>query len=104
MISIPASVFFLTKHSLRYNALIAGDKAKAMSYLPSQAQAKYGPVFDALRPQFANIVASYSPLASSTLSADFAEYVIKRTSSGTSRAYFIYFVRGADGVWRLDEM
>lgn len=86
------------------DALMGGDKATAMSFLPSQAKAKYGPVFDALMPAFPAIAATFSPLASSSLSGSIAEYVIARTSSGTSRAYFIYFVRGADGVWRLDEM
>jgi len=86
------------------SALASGDKAKAMSYLHSDAKAKYGPIFDALMPSFAGIVASFSPLAASSLNADVAEYVVKRTSSGASRAYFVYFVRGADGVWRLDEM
>jgi hypothetical protein len=32
------------------NALIAGDKAKALTYLNASAQAKYGPAFDALLP------------------------------------------------------
>jgi len=86
------------------SALATGDKTRAMSFLNSGAQAKYGPVFDALMTGFPAIVASFSAPAASSLDADVAGYVIKRVSGGTSRAYFVYFVRGADGVWRIDEM
>jgi Big-like domain-containing protein/glucodextranase-like protein len=86
------------------DALVLGDKAAALSYLPSAAKAKYGPLFDALMPNFAQIVATFSGPVTSSLSTNVGEYLIRRSSSGMSRAYFIYFVRGADGVWRLDEM
>ena len=86
-------------------ALIAGDKTTALTYLNSQAQAKYGPVFDVLIPNMANIVASYSPLKRSSLSQNIGEYAINRTINGVNRIFFIYFLRGGDdGVWRIDTL
>ena len=43
-------------------ALLAGDKATALTYLTLSAQVKYGPVFDALLPHMPEIIRSYSPL------------------------------------------
>lgn len=86
------------------NALIAGNKATAMSYLNSAAQAKYGPVFDVLLPFMAQIIASYSVPARSTISSGFAEYAVRRPNNGVNRIFLVYFTRDTDGVWRIDEM
>lgn len=85
-------------------ALLMGDKDKAMTYLNSGAQAKFGPVFDVLLPHMPEIIASYSPLTRASISSKIGEYAIRRPSSGGYRLYFIYFLQGADGVWRIDEM
>ena len=86
------------------NALIAGDKAKAITYLNPSAQAKYGPVFDVLLPFMPDIVASYSPLARASISSGIGEYAIRRLSNGVYRLYLIGFLQDADGVWRIDQM
>lgn len=86
------------------DALIAGDKAAAMVYLSAPAQEKYGPVFDVLMPEYAAIVASFSPMYRGVLSGDMGEYVIKRNIDGVSEVFFVYFVRGNDGIWRLDSL
>ena len=86
------------------SALIAGDKARALSYLNVQAKTKYGPVFDALIPQMSNIVTSYSPLQRVDISENIGEYAVNRTIDGVDRIFFIYFLLDADGVWRLDSM
>ncbi len=95
---------FLAAWNGMNNALIAGDKATAMKYLSEQAQAKYGPVFDELMPNYANVVAGFSSPVRSSLSADMCEYAINQMVQGSNRIYFVYFTRGADGIWRLDEM
>lgn len=85
-------------------ALAAGNKDVAMRMLSENAQEKYGPVFDALMPHFPQIVASYSPLAQSSLTENIAEYAVTRMDGGVKRLYLIYFVRDANGVWRIDTM
>lgn len=86
------------------DALIAGDKDRALNYLDDGAQAKYGPVFDVLLPHMPEIVASYSTLAKSSLNTDYGEYAVRRQRGGKNSLYLIYFLRDPDGVWRLDEM
>ena len=85
-------------------ALVAGDKARAMRYLTGGAQAKYGPLFDALMPHMPGIVASYSPLTQISLTPRIGEYAITRVDGGVQRIYMINFFRDAGGVWRVDGM
>lgn len=86
------------------NALIAQNKPKALAYLNQSAQAKYGPVFDALLPHFPAITASYSALQRVSISPDIGEYAVNRTIDGVDSIFFIYFLLDVDGVWRLDSM
>lgn len=86
------------------DALKAKDAAKALKYLNAQAQAKYGPVFTALLPHMPEIIASYSPPQRVSITSDIGEYAINRTVNGENRVFLIYFLRDADGVWRLDAM
>jgi hypothetical protein len=85
-------------------ALLAGNKAAALSFLTFGAQAKYGPVFDALLPHMAEIIASYSSLQHVSVSAEVGEYAIIRTMDGKNHLFLIYFLKDADGVWKLDAM
>ncbi|MBI3301589.1 MAG: hypothetical protein HYZ72_05875, partial [Deltaproteobacteria bacterium] len=85
-------------------ALLAGDKTQALTFLTASAQRKYGPVFDRLLPYMPQIIASYSPLQQVSLSADIGEYAVMRVIDGQLRLFLIYFLKDADGVWRLDAM
>lgn len=87
-----------------HSALIANNKAQALRYLNTQAQAKYGPVFDTLMPYFPAIVASYSTLQQLSISGDMGEYAVNRMIDGQNRIFLIYFLQDAEGVWRLDSM
>jgi len=86
------------------NALVAGNKATALSYLSTPAQAKYGPVFDALMPDLAQIIGSWSTPLKGMLSASIGEYGVVTADGGARHLFLIYFVQGADGVWRLESM
>lgn len=85
-------------------ALVDGNVNTALTYLNEGAKRKYQPVFDALKPQFPEIIASYSPLRRVSISENIGEYAINRTYLGQNRVYLIYFLKDADGVWRMDEM
>jgi len=50
------------------------------------------------------IIASYSPLQRVSVQADIGEYAINRTINGQNRLFLVYFLKDADGVWRLDAM
>jgi PKD repeat protein len=86
------------------SALVAGDKATALSFLTPGAQDKYGPVFDLLLSEMPGIVASYSALQRVAVSTDMGEYALNRTIDGRNRLFLIYFLRDYDGLWRLDAM
>jgi hypothetical protein len=85
-------------------ALVRGDTNAALTYLNEGAKRKYLAVFEALKPQFPQIVASYSPLRRLSVLENIGEYAIVREHNGQSRAYLIYFLRDTDGVWRVDGM
>ena len=39
-----------------------------------------------------------------SISASIGEYAVVRTKNGVRNIFYIYFLRGSDGVWRIDEM
>lgn len=86
------------------SALVQGSKAQAKTYLTAQAQEKYGPVFDALSTKMPVIVASYSQFQMVSISPSVGEYAVNRTINGVNRIFFVYFMQGDDGVWRLESM
>jgi len=85
-------------------ALVKGDINTATKHLNESAKQKYQPVFQTFLPHMPEIVASYSPMARISLSEDIGEYAIVRRDNGQNRVYLIYFLRDADGVWRVDGM
>ncbi len=100
----PVDVPFVSVWSGMNAALLAGDKATALSFLTFGAQAKYGPVFDALLPHMVEIVASYSSLLRMSVSAEVGEYIIIRVINGKSHLFYIYFLKDENGVWKIDAM
>lgn len=86
-------------------ALVAGDKGRAMGFLSDAARDKYGLVFDRLLPGMPAIVASFSPLQRGTTSTPrLMEYAVNRTIGGVNRIFFVNFLRDRDGAWRVDSM
>ena len=85
-------------------ALASRDTAQALQYFNFQGQTKYGSVLTTLLPQMPSIAASFSPLQSMTLGVGIGEYAVNRLVDGVNQIFLIYFVRGVDGVWRLDSM
>jgi hypothetical protein len=55
-------------------------------------------------PDMASIVASFSTRRLGTLSSELGEYAITRNLDGVTNVFFVYFVKDANGVWRLDSM
>lgn len=85
-------------------ALVAGDIPTALTFLDVAAQQKYEPVWRALLPHMAEVVASYSPIRGVSIGGSVAEYGINRTINGENRLFLIYFLKDKDGVWRLAAM
>lgn len=85
-------------------ALVAGDRETAASFLTKSAKRKYEPVFEALLPHMPEIVASYSPLATVSISENMAEFALNRKIDGQLQVFLVYYLKGIDGVWRLSAM
>lgn len=85
-------------------ALKAGDVNTARTYLNQSASEKYAPVFNVLLTALPQIIDSYSPLRRVGIGDGLAEYTLMRIQHGEKRLYLIYFLRGFDGVWRVDSM
>ena len=84
--------------------LTDGDKAGALAYLNPSSQRIYGPVFDALMPHMAEIAATWSEPARSTIMGPMAEYAVARPDGNGTSIYLISMIQGADGIWLLDGM
>lgn len=88
------------------DALMAGDIAKALTYLTTGAQEKYKSVFEALIGDMPGIVASYSTPSRGLVTDDMAEYAIMRNieSEGDTQVFFIYFRKDDSEKWLVDSM
>ena len=85
-------------------ALAAGDVDGALAMMTPAGQQKYAPVLTTLAPSLPQIASAFSSLQQSTLSPSVGEYAINRVIDGRDRLFFVYFLRGSDGPWRLDSM
>lgn len=85
-------------------ALINGNKANAMQTLSVQARNTYGGVFDALMPNMATVFGELSEIEPVSNNIDIASHGIIRVENGVNKMYFINFIKGNDGVWRIDSM
>jgi hypothetical protein len=90
--------------SSMHAALIAGDPSSALAFVVRHARARFGAVWQALLPQMATVVVSYSALRPYDVAGEFAEYFVTRVIDGETRIFFVYFAKGEDGVWRLETM
>lgn len=84
--------------------LRVGDIDGALKTISGGAQERYKAIFTALRPTLSSIAARLGSLSGGTIIGDIAEFVVTRDGVGGSNAFLIYFLRGEDGVWRLDSM
>ena len=85
--------------------LKTGNIEGALAAVNGSAYEKYKAVFTALQPSLPTMVDQLGTIQSGTLGNEIAEYVLTRPQpDGSNRAFLIYFLRGEDGVWRIDSM
>lgn len=82
--------------------LRAGNIDEALTAVSSSGYEKYKAVFTTLRPRLPVIVDQLGTIQDGTIGNQLAEYVIARNTSSGPQAFLIYFIRGKDGVWRID--
>lgn len=76
----------------------------ALNYVTGGVTDKYRAVFTALKPNLSSIVDSLGTIQGGTISGNMAEYVVVRNTANGQQAFPVYFLKGEDGVWRIDGM
>ncbi len=84
--------------------LRVGDIESALNAVSGGMRDKYRSIFTALKPNLPTVVNQLGTLQAGTIGEEMAEYVLIRNQNGTSRAFLIYFLKGEDGVWRVEGM
>ena len=91
-----------------YNGMLdrlrTGRISDALKAVSGDMQDKYNAVFTSLGAALPAAVAELGTLESNWFAADHAEYVVIRDTSEGPRGFLVDFVRGEDGVWRIDGM
>lgn len=85
-------------------ALLNGEQAAAENMMTESMRDKYSDAIAVLMPQFPAIISSYTQFRPISLNDSYAGYVLNRTINSEDRAFFVYFIKGLDGVWRLVSM
>ena len=98
----PIDVPFFAKIDTFKSYLGSGQKDNALAMLSPEAQRTYGPVFDILAPQMANILTKWAKPVRLSNSAGGADYLVKRLD--TNKIYVISFLLDDDGNWVIDSM
>ncbi len=91
-----------------YNSMLdhlrVGDITGALASVTGGVHDKYQAVFNTLKTSLPTIVDQLGTIQDGSIGSEMAEYVLVRQESGQPRAYYLYFLRGEDGVWRIDGM
>lgn len=87
------------------NRLANGATEGALNAFSATAAPKYREVFNALGSGLTSAVGRLGTLETSALSGEMAEYFLVRDDgTGVESAFPVYFLKGEDGVWRIDGM
>ena len=87
---------FVTKRALQ-------DVESALRELSPAARAKYGIALNAIRdglPAYAQSITGFDAV---WIHGNAAHYLLRRQQEGSTFGYHVYFTRGADGVWRIEQ-
>ncbi len=83
-------------------ALARADVEVALQSLNGRARERYAPIFNDLIADLPWIVASYSVPQFVSEGPGYLEYAVARLIDGETKVFFVYLLRDADGVWRMD--
>ncbi len=83
-------------------ALVRGDVEAALQPLNARARERYAPIFNEFVADLPWIVSSYSVPQFVSEGPGYLEYAVARLIDGETKIFFIYLLRDADGVWRMD--
>ncbi|MBI3610189.1 MAG: PKD domain-containing protein [Nitrospirae bacterium] len=82
-------------------ALISKDINTAIGYLAEGAKSKYQGLFERFGDHLPIIAGNLPALQLVRIDGDVAAYHVTQMENGVEKAHFVYFVRDANGLWRL---
>lgn len=86
------------------NNLAAGNIDSATTSFSVKARERYRQVLLNIAPGLSAMFANFPTIHATKIGNGDAEYFVVLPEGGTSYGYFIYFMQGPDGVWRLQAM
>jgi len=88
------------------DSLRAGDVDGALQFITGGASAQYAALFNGLKQagKLTDAVNALGTLRGSTVGPDFGEVILTRDTPSGTVAFPIWFLRGPDGVWRIEGM
>ncbi|MCG8436332.1 MAG: Ig-like domain-containing protein, partial [Gammaproteobacteria bacterium] len=84
--------------------LIQGEVEAALRYMSNTAKRKYRPIYEEILDIVVEGISSYSAPVKTTIHNDWAEYAISRSQGGQQYVFFVYFMKDANGTWKLHSM
>jgi len=83
-------------------ALAGGSIEGALKYFAKGSRQEYGEIFELLAAQLPVLVPEMREIDMVYVTGNVAEYYIKRFQRGVDISYFFYFVKDADGIWKIE--
>jgi len=83
--------------------LTAGDITGALNAMTAGVYAKYSAVFTSLS-NLPSVVSQLGTVQQATVANDVVEYLIVQNTPTGPSSFFVYLIRGEDGIWRIDGM
>jgi uncharacterized repeat protein (TIGR01451 family) len=83
--------------------LTAGNITGALNAVTAGVYAKYSAVFTSLS-NLPSVVSQLGAIQQATVTNDVVEYLIVQNTSTGPASFFVYLIRGEDGIWRIDGM
>jgi hypothetical protein len=86
--------------------LRAGDRARALNRVSPDMRQMYAAIFDTLTANgtLATAVSGFGKLGEANISPRMVEMLLVRDTPSGKSGFWIYTLRGIDGVWRVDGM
>ena len=83
-------------------ALKVNDQPGAVNYLGAGIQSKFNRIFSLLGANLSDIVGQLPDINLISIRGNIAKYYMKKLENGTEYAYFIYFMKDANGFWKIE--
>lgn len=87
-----------------FDAIVANNVEAALQLMTPAGKKKYRRVFEGLAADMETIIQDFSRPERMSASSSIGEYAVVRLENGRRQIFLVYFVKGTDGVWRLDTM